>query len=199
MRKLCLKMSISIDGFVAGPNGEADWIYGTSDSESRAWVVESLWRAGVHIMGSQTFKDMAAHWPSSTAPFAAPMNQIPKVLFSRGSPQEAAARAHAAEPAASGPASESWRLARVAAGDLVEEIARLKQEPGQDILAHGGASFAQSLVLHDLVDEYRLLVHPVALGRGLPLFSQLGAPLKLHLAEVKPFKSGAIAHVYTRP
>jgi dihydrofolate reductase len=208
MRKLCLKMSISIDGFVSGPNGEIDWIFRTGSSESTAWIVESLWHAGVHIMGSRTFRDMAAYWPSSTAPFAAPMNQIPKVVFSRGGPQQAAgqsttqalldARAHTLEPARSEPATESWRLARVATGDLAEEIARLKQEPGKDILAHGGASFAQSLVAHDLIDEYRLVVHPVALGRGLALFSQLGAPLNLQLVDVTPFKGGTVAHVYVR-
>jgi dihydrofolate reductase len=79
-----------------------------------------------------------------------------------------------------------------------DEIARLKAEPGKDIIAHGGASFAQSLVRFDLVDEYRLVVHPVVLGRGLPLFSQAEAPLVLELVELVRFPKGTAAHVYKR-
>jgi dihydrofolate reductase len=206
MRKLTLKMSLSIDGFVCGPNGEMEWVFGNPDSDAAAWIVETLWDAGVHIMGSRTFRDMAAYWPASTQPFAAPMNQIPKVCFSRRGSQaaggpattQALAGAHTTEPASAEAGAESWRRARVATGDLSEEIARLKQEPAGDILAHGGASFAQSLVALDLIDEYRLVVHPVALGRGLPLFSQLGGPLKLQLVDVKAFKGGTVAHVYAK-
>jgi dihydrofolate reductase len=208
MRKLTLKMSISIDGFVCGPHGEMDWVFANPDSDATAWIVETLWDAGVHVMGSRTFRDMAAYWPTSTQPFADPMNEIPKVYFSRGGSQAAGgsattqaladARAHMTEPLSAEPATESWRLARVASGDLAEEIARLKQESSGDILAHGGASFAQSLVALDLIDEYRLIFHPVALGRGLPLFPQLGAPLKLQRVDVKAFKGGRVAHVYAR-
>ena len=79
---------------------------------------------------------------------------------------------------------------------MAEEIGRLKREPGKDILAHGGATFAQSLVRLGLVDEYRLLVHPTALGRGLPLFSTVAAPIDLTLVEAKAFPRGAVAHVY---
>ncbi len=135
------------------------------------------------------------------------MNQIPKVVFSRsGSAGVGAqsttraladARARATSPSGSEPGViESWSTARVATGDLAEEVARLKQEPGKDVLAHGGATFAQSLVRLGLVDEYRLLVHPVALGRGLPLFSGLAAPIDLDVVEVKSFRGGAVAHVY---
>lgn len=85
MSKLVLLMQVSVDGFVAGPNGELDWIFKTMDSGATAWIVERLWKAGVHIMGSHTYQDMAAYWPSSTEPFAAPMNEIPKIVFSQGS------------------------------------------------------------------------------------------------------------------
>jgi dihydrofolate reductase len=209
MRKLVLKMSVSVDGFVGGPNGEIDWIFRTMDEEATAWTVGVVGQAGLHIMGSRTFHDMAAYWPSSTQPFAAPMNEIPKVFFSRSGSAKAGgatttralvdARAQAvAQPGAATPAIESWNAARVASGDLAEEIARLKQEPGKDIVAHGGAAFAQSLARLGLVDEYRLLVHPVALGRGLPLFSGLSAPVDLALVEVKPFRGGAVALSYRR-
>jgi dihydrofolate reductase len=202
MRKLILKMSISTDGFVGGPNGEIDWIFRSRDAEGTAWTVEKISEAGVHIMGSRTFRDMAAYWPSSTEPFAAPMNEIPKVYFSSGSEQSTTralqdARADSASAATTPtPALDSWKAARMATGKLEDEIANLKREPGKDIVAHGGAGFAQSLVRLDLVDEYALVVHPVALGRGLALFADLPAPLDLALVEVTAFDSGTVAHVY---
>jgi dihydrofolate reductase len=204
MRKLILKMSVSIDGFVGGPNGEIDWIFKSMSDEGAAWTIEKISQAGVHAMGSRTFRDMAAYWPTSTEPFAAPMNEIPKVVFSRGDLQRsestralADARAQSAgAPTRSVAAAQSWTDARVVKGDLTEEIARLKQEPGKDIVAHGGASFAQSLVQRNLVDEYWLLTHPVALGRGLPLFAKLPAPLDLELLDCRTFPRGAVARVY---
>lgn len=201
-RRLILKMSMSLDGFVGGPNGEIDWLFRSMDAEAAAWTVETLWQAGAHLMGSRTFRDMAAFWPTSTEPFAAPMNEIPKVVFSRGGAAAAGttqalvdARARAGG-AVQPPAEGNWAAARIATGDLADEIARLKREPGRDLLAHGGASFAQSLVERGLVDEYRLLVHPVVLGRGLPLFARLSAPADLALVEARTFPGGAIAHVY---
>jgi dihydrofolate reductase len=89
------------------------------------------------------------------------MNQIPKVVFSR-TLKEAA-----------------WPQSRIASGDLVEEIARLKAEPGGELVAHGGVRFAPSLIQHGLVDEYRLFTHPIALGRGKSPFSNLVQPLRL--------------------
>src|SRR6185437_15831339 len=82
MRELILKMSISIDGFVAAPDGELRWVFDT-DHEARSWTVETVWNASLHIMGSRTFQDMAAYWPTSTEVFAPPMNQSPKAVFSR--------------------------------------------------------------------------------------------------------------------
>ncbi|HVX97953.1 MAG TPA: dihydrofolate reductase family protein [Polyangia bacterium] len=203
-RRLILKMSMSLDGFVGGPNGEIDWLFRSMDAEATAWTVETLWRAGAHLMGGRTFRDMAAFWPTSAEPFAAPMNEIPKVVFSRGGAAAAGttqaltdARARAGAAAVPASAAEgNWATARLATGDLADEIARCKREPGRDLLAHGGASFAQSLVERGLVDEYRLLVHPVVLGRGLPLFARLAAPADLALVEARTFPGGAIAHVY---
>ena len=80
MRVLILMMSISIDGFVGGPDGDLKWVFGTDD-KARAWTVEVVWNASLHIMGSRTFRDMAAYWPTSTEVFAPPMNQIPKAVF----------------------------------------------------------------------------------------------------------------------
>jgi dihydrofolate reductase len=153
MRKVVLKMDVSLDGFVGTSSAEVDWIFANIDDELRALRLDQLWQAGVHIMGRHTYEDMAAYWPTSDHPYAAPMNEIPKVAFSK-TLKEA-----------------GWTDSRVATGDTAEEIARLKRQDGKDILAYGGASFAQSLSRLGLVDEYRLFVHPVVLGSGLPLFS----------------------------
>src|SRR5882724_10551515 len=100
MRTLILKMSISIDGFVGGPNGEIDWIFKSLDDGAIKWTLASVRNAGVHIMGSRTFYDMRAHWPTSTEPFAAPMNEIPKVVFARRGLQSDAPTTQALKDAA---------------------------------------------------------------------------------------------------
>lgn len=212
MRKLILKMSLSLDGFVGGPNGEVEWIFPSYDEGATAWTMDTLRNAGVHAMGSRTFHDMAAHWPSSDEPFAGPMNAIPKVVFSKKGRVEpgnldltttalkeatrarAAAGAKPATPSAQ--TAASWAEPEIASGDLAEEVARLKAQPGKNILAHGGASFARSLIAHGLVDEFRLLVHPVVLGRGLPLFSDIERPIAVTLESTTTFPAGAVATVF---
>ncbi len=84
----------------------------------------------------------------------------------------------------------------MASGDLAEEITRLKAQEGKPIMAHGGAGFARSLVALGLVDEFVLLVHPVALGRGLPIFSDLAAPAPLRLMSSRAFPGGSVAQTY---
>lgn len=212
MRKLILKMSISVDGFVGGPNGEIDWLLKTLDKDSTDWILETLWAAGLHIMGSRTFHDMIAYWPFSSEPLAAPMNEIPKLVFSRKESLDVANEAKKttafrdAEALAAlrgldmsksnATVSPTWINAGIASGELSKEIMDLKKKPGKDILAHGGASFAQSLVKQNLIDEYRLLVHSVALGKGLPLFGSLTNGLPLKLIRSTAFRSGSIANVY---
>jgi dihydrofolate reductase len=207
MRKLILKMSMSLDGFVCGPNDEMRWMFESSSDEITDWLVKTISSAGLHIMGNRTFQDMVNYWPTSHEPIAAPMNAIPKMVFSRkgpaggttraltdaGSAREARGEAAAAEPVAN---AESWNDVPVRTGDLATEIAALKQQPGGDILAHGGVGFAQSLVATGLIDEYHLLIHPIALGQGRSPFSMLAAPVRLQLIETMTFKTGVVAHFY---
>ena len=191
MRDLILKMSVSIDGFVASHDGDNGWMFG-GDEAAKAWSIETLWTAGLHIMGSRTFADMAGYWPTSTSPFAPPMNGIPKAVFSgRGT---AILPAASDEPGQAG--AESWATAHVASGDLADEVAALKARDGAPIIAHGGAAFARALIARGLVDRFALLVHPVALGAGLTIFSDLSAPLRLALVSSTAFPGGAVAQVY---
>jgi len=201
MRKLILKMSVTLDGFVGGATGQIDWLFRTSDEVGKRWIADTIGNAGVHIMGSRTYADMAKYWPSSTDILAGPMNRIPKVVFSRSKAPNLSATTNAledasrAEPVDLARAAASWSQPRIASGDLAEEIIRLKEETGGDILAHGGAGFARSLVASGLIDEYQLVVHPVVLGRGLAIFSDLPRPLQLSLVSAVTFPSGAVAHV----
>ncbi|QOF73962.1 dihydrofolate reductase family protein [Aminobacter sp. SR38] len=195
MRELVLKMSMSVDGFVSDLDGRNGWMFGT-DQEAKAWSVEFLWNASLHIKGSRTFHGMAAWWPTSTDQFAAPMNQIPKAVFSRRGPPILANATTATTRAAPQAGAESWAQPYVASGDLAEEIARLKAQQGKPIVAHGGVSFARSLVAGGLVDRFALLVVPVALGQGLPLFSELAAPARFELVSSRAFPGGAVAQIY---
>ena len=197
MRDLILKMSMSVDGFVSDLDGGNGWMFG-SDQEAKAWSVETLWTAGLHIMGSRSFRAMVAWWPTATDMFAPPMNAIPKAVFSRQGPAvlaEARARA-AGQTAVLQPGGESWAEARVASGDLAGEIAALKAQGGKPIIAHGGVDFAHGLIAAGLVDQFTLLVCPVALGQGRPLFAGLAAPMPLRLMSSRAFPGGAVAQTY---
>jgi len=120
-----------------------------------------------------TYEEMAAVWPTSTSEYARPMNEIPKVVFSKTLQQA------------------DWPETRIARGDLSEEIGRLKREPGNDLIAYGGATFDQALSRLGLVDEYRLMIQPAALGAGLPLFKDLAAPLHLELVEATTYPTAS--------
>jgi dihydrofolate reductase len=169
-------MDMSLDGYVGPIDEDAEWIMRDVDDELSSWIVEEvLTQAGTHVMGRATYEDMASHWPTATSVFAKPMNEIPKVVFSKTL------------------TSADWPESRIASGDLAEEVARLRQEPGKDILVHGGSELARSLSKLGLIDEYKIIVHPVALGTGAPLF---GGPVDLRLVSSRAFGSGAVALAY---
>ena len=179
MRPVVLQMGVTVDGYVAGPGGDGGWGLPPEHPEVRAWKVASLRQAGTHIMGRVTYEQMAGHWPAASGDYADFMNKLPKVVFSTTLP------------------TAGWAGSRIARGDLAEEITALKSEPGGDIImAHGGAAFVQALSRSGLIDEYRLVILPVALGNGLPLFKDLPRPLRVDLAEARSFPDGTVIHVY---
>jgi dihydrofolate reductase len=189
MRKLIMKMSISVDGFVSGPNNEKDWVFRSSDEQSRAWVLESTRESGLIIMGRKSFEEMSPYWPTATGPLADAMNEIPKAVFTQKGFK-------VPPPASSSPAAKSWAETRVIDGDLAERITQLKQEAGKPIIAFGGAGFMRSLIGTGLIDEYNLVIHPVALGGGLPIFSGLTKQFDLKLTAAKAFPGGVVLHTY---
>jgi dihydrofolate reductase len=199
MRKLILKMSISVDGFVGRTDGAVDWVLNTMDDKAAAYVLDLLSQAGDHIVGSRTFNDMRAYWPYSNNPFAKPMNEIPKIVFSKNGLKDndtsgALTSTNKIQPADNKHGDlSSWENATILNGDLHKEITRLKEGDGKPLLVHGGASFVSSLIKTGLIDEYHLITHPVALGEGLSIFT---GQQFLKLENTTVFKSGTIAHVY---
>jgi len=182
MRRLVLKMSMTLDGYVAGPEGEMDWAARTSHPDGKAWVRQTLEEAGAHLVGRRLYANFVGYWPTSTDPVAAPMNSIPKIVFSRSPEPEL-------------PTAPGWDYPRVLGADLAADIETVKAEPGKDLLAQGGVEFGRSLVRAGLIDEYRLVVHPVVLGSGLSLFE--GAePFDLDLVDAVRIPSGTQAITY---
>lgn len=179
MRDIILYMSMSLDGFVDSDRGHP----GTTIPEGadlKQWKLDRVSQAGAHLMGRVTYQQMASYWPHSDDPYAAPMNDIPKVVFSRTLTDTEA----------------TWPVTRIAQGDLATEVAAIKAEPGPDVIVWGGGRFAGALAAADLIDEYRLLVQPLVLGRGEALFQQLTSSRQLDLVEARPFPSGIVLHIY---
>src|SRR4051812_15147934 len=180
MRKLILGFYVSLDGKSAdGDNGIRDVMMSIDDPEQEKYFVGRLWEAGAFLMGRNTYEIMAGYWPNSDHPSAKAMNEIPKVVFSRTLKT-----------------ADDWPETRIASGDTAEEIAKLKAEPGKDLVAAGGTEFMHSLIKLGVVDEYRLWVLPAATGKGAPLFPELGHPLNLRLVKSTTFPSGILELVY---
>jgi dihydrofolate reductase len=176
MATLVLKMSVSLDGYVAPADGSSDWVAAGRSPDGAEWVLDTVSNAGAHLVGAATYTRWAGFWPDAPGPFAAPMNKIPKVVFSNSL------------------TSADWGETTIATGDLADAIARLKQErSGGYLLAQGGVRFARSLVETGLIDEYRLVVHPVVLGAGERIFL---APLTIEPVSTTVFSGGAVAHVF---
>lgn len=184
MRKLILRISVSIDGFIESASEKVDFAKSRSP-EGAAWLAEKMGQAGAHLAGRKAFCEMASFWPTANAGPAKHMNEIPKIVFSR----------KGFDPSQFSSA-KGWTDAQVITGDLAEEIAKLKQQGGKDLIAHGGVNFAQNLVQTGLIDEFWLATHPVAVGRGSALFEKLNKPLYLKLVETKAFSTGAMMHIY---
>jgi dihydrofolate reductase len=179
MRNVILYMSMSLDGLVDSER-EHPGMAIREDAELRQWKLDRISKAGAHLMGRVTYGQMSSAWPHSDAPYAAPMNEIPKIVFSQ----------------TLGDAEATWPVTRIARGHLATEIAAIKAESGPEVIAWGGARFAGALAAADLIDEYRILIQPLVLGQGQALFGQLPASRHLTLVETTPFPNGVVAHTY---
>lgn len=183
-RQLILHMSVSLDGFVARADGVIDWHSSRSaggvdhgDRRHRA-NLELLGQIGTIVMGRGGYEDMSKGWSGSDNPMAVLMNGLPKVVFSQSLSEV------------------TWSNARLSRAPVEDEVPALKREPGKDLVVFGGARIAHSLIRHRLIDEYRLTVHPVALGEGLPLMHGLPEPQRLKLISSTAYADGCVTQVF---
>jgi dihydrofolate reductase len=177
MREVKLQISMSLDGYVASDRQHPGAAV-PEDDELVSWKANRLASVGAHLMGRVTYLEMASYWPTATGRYADIMNSGPKIVFSRTI------------------AEADWPTTRIARGQLAEEIAAIKAEPGADVVAHGGAGFVAALAAGGLIDEYCLVVQPLALGRGQGLFAELPEPRRLDLVEARSFPCGVVTQVY---
>lgn len=185
MRKLVLMMSVSLDGYFEGPNRELDWTM--VDDELHRHFNEWLGTLSAFLDGRVTYDLMAGFWPTadqdpaSTEPmreFAGIWRDMPKIVYSRTLPRA------------------DWNA--VVVRDVVpEEVMALKDQPGGDMVL-GGANLAASFMRHDLIDEYRIYVHPVVIGRGRPLFPPSDRKIDLQLVDTRTFGNGVVLLHYSR-
>ncbi len=182
MRKLKLQMQMTIDGFVAGPNGQLDWMTWQWDEQLTAFVSKLTDASDTILLGRKMTPGFIAHWEKvSTEPgsadfaFGNKMVSISKVVFSKTA------------------TAFEGKNVRVENAPIAEAVSRLKNEPGKDILVYGGASFVSSLIRGGLIDEFNLFVNPVAIGEGLRIFSSL-TPLKLLVSTA--YDCGIVVNTY---
>jgi dihydrofolate reductase len=180
--KLILCMSASLDGFLAREAGVIDWLAGPGDAADagaarHAGNLELLGRIREIVLGRGAYDEMGEVWSSSDSPMAQLMNSLPKLVFSHTEPEF------------------EWANARHSGRPLGEEIAELKQAGDGDVVCFGGARLAHSLARDRLIDEYRLTVHPVALGEGLPLWHGLPEPQRFAPVSTTVYPDGVVTHV----
>jgi dihydrofolate reductase len=186
VRRIVVTEFLSLDGVMEDPGGSEStpfggWTFTFPDAEGMTYKLDEIFAHDAMLLGRVTYEGFAEAWPGRTDDlgFADRMNTMPKYVVSR-----------TLEKA-------TWNNSSVIAGNVAEQIARLKQAPGNDILVVGSRTLAQYLMDADLVDEYRLMVFPIVLGGGARLFGPAPASPILHLAAAQPLASGTVILTYT--
>lgn len=179
MRKIIVSNNVTLDGFFEGPNHEIDWFM--FDKEAFDDSVALLNSVDTILFGRTTYQMMAAYWPVAAPDAVAErMNRLPKIVFSNTLQ------------------AVQWNNTRLIKGDVAEQVARLKQQPGGDMVVLGSAKLASSLLQTRLVDEYRVHVIPVLIGNGRPLFPDIAERLQLRLLGTKALGSGVVIQSYAK-
>jgi dihydrofolate reductase len=175
MRKLVWAEYVSVDGVVEGPS----WAAAFWNDEIAKVQKDQLFRSDALLLGRVTYESFAAAWPtmSDTEGFADRMNRLPKHVASRTL------------------TNPTWN-ANVMQGDVPDAVLRLKREDGGDLLLYGSTTLARTLVEHDLIDELRLMVHPIIVGHGNHLFADGSATKTLRLLDTTPIGSGIVMMRY---
>jgi dihydrofolate reductase len=194
MSKMILSMMVSLDGMIAGADGDLDWF--RTDEEFEREMLGLLKSVDAFLFGRVAYQLLSGYWPTAgssaeEAPggftskqreieFAGLMNSTPKVVFSRTLERA------------------EWGPARIVKDDVAGEVARMKRQAKKDLVLFAGAGIAATFMNMDLIDEYRLMVHPIALGEGVPLFGGLEQVRALELASARALPSGVVRQIYRR-
>jgi dihydrofolate reductase len=185
MRNVVLFMHISLDGFAGGPNGELNWI--SFDEELQKYAETIVDTVGTAMYGRTTYKMMEGYWPTVLSdPSSRPqeisharwIENIEKIVFSKTLEKV------------------EWNNTRLIRDNVSEEVLKLKQKPGKDLVIFGSPGLAHSLMKLDLIDQYQLTLNPVLLGQGIPIFENIKSQSKLKLLKTTNLKSGVIGLHY---
>jgi dihydrofolate reductase len=186
MRKVILQIDATLDGFIAGPNGETDWV--TSTEEMNREASDLLSTVDTILLGRVAYQQFVTFWPfaDTTAPttfskITSQLNHADKIIFSK-----------TLDKVEWG----AWNNARLARDHIPDEIARLKALSGKNLLLYAGAAIIATFVQNNLIDEYRVRIHPVIVGGGLPLFPQLEHGLNLRLMKTSTYSNGVAMLAY---
>jgi dihydrofolate reductase len=177
MRKILVFENVTLDGFMAGPNGELDWAI--RDDEVTEYSKEGNESTDTFLFGRLTYDMMASFWPtpmgkSANPVFAEALNNAPKIVFSRTLK------------------TADWQHTAVVHEITKEKILTLKQRPGKNMMIFGSGSLVEQLTNLGLIDVYELMMNPVVLGKGIPLFKNIRARINLTLVQTRTFKSGLV-------
>jgi dihydrofolate reductase len=187
MRKIIVTMWTTLDGFIAGPNGEMDWVGAFYDEAMGNYEYDLVSAADTLLLGRVTYQSFAGAWPhvpenpnaqKGEVEYAHRLNAMRKIVFSRTLP-------HA-----------EWNNSTLLKEIVPAEFNTMKQEPGRDMVIYGSASIVRALTNLGLIDEYQLLVHPIVIGSGKPLFKDIEHKVNLKLINTRTHPSGVVILYY---
>src|SRR6266540_3634324 len=184
MRKLVVFNQVTMDGYFTGVNGDLSWAHNASkDAEWSAFVEDNATSGGLLLFGRITYEMMVAYWPTPAAKKDDPVvaqgiNNLPKVVSSRTLDKA------------------SWNNTKLVKGDVVEEVRKMKNEAGEDMVILGSGSIVSQLSEHGLIDEYQLVVNPIVLGKGRTMFEGLTKRLPMKRTSTRTFENGNVLLCY---
>ncbi len=184
MRKVIASTFVTLDGYMVGPNEDISWVTNNFNEEMAKYAGDLMNSMDTILLGRVTYEIMTNFWPANTeetAPGADKMNTTPKIVFSK-----------TLDKAEWG----KWKNARAVRDHVAEEITKLKQLPGKDMVIYGSAYLVQGFTQLGLIDEYQLMVHPIVLGSVKRLWGELERPVNLKLLRTGAFKTGVVVLYY---